>query len=364
LGSKEIRTSRDVNSENESKSREKGEPKNSAGTFFERGVRNMGPWMMKAATAVLAVQAVGASGLEGRSLMSESSALAPRGGKELTDRTSSSLVASEQRANFIEGLPERKLSQDTAGPSDPDGTNKNLGVPDEDSPLRKLWPHLAEDIDKWAREGKQASKDLHQGEAQGKDERETALDFRSRKVTPSGETARSAMDVPSSQRGQDKSKGVEDLELSKEEIESLKSFNASLNERPKALKGFRKLSNNKKFMEAVNDLKQDKEFRERALSELKNEESVRKAISLLENSPAASDACVTWYRAYKSWDHTTYNECCKDAVGTPHCDNTTRYDVKNVMIWTAGTVAVCIGLLCCSACTCPEALAEAARQDS
>ncbi len=281
----------DVNSENESKSSEKGEPKDGSGTASDKmrkyvGVAFAGAYRL--GLAVLAVQ--GASGIsraEGVSPPGASdTALALGGGKELTDRPSSSLAVPEQRANCIEGLPERKLSQDTPGSSDPDGTNKNLGVPDEDSPLRKLWPHLAEDIDKWAREGEQASKGLHQGEGQRKDDRETALDFRSRKVTLGEKTSRSVTDAHPDQLKQDKSERAESLKLSREEFDTLRTCAAFLKEHPEARKCLQMVQNDKEVMGGINDLIQDEGVRRCVISELKNKENVERAILLWENPKA------------------------------------------------------------------------------
>ncbi len=197
MGFEEIRMSGDVNSEHESKSSEKANSKDGCDTDFDKmqkyiGVAFAGAYRLGVAALAVQVAFSGISCVEGVSTPEASgSALVPMDSKGLTDQRPSFQVAPDQRANCIEGLPERKLSQDTAGSSDPDGTNKNLGVPNEDSPLRKLWPHLAEDIDKWAaREGEQASKGLHQGEGQETPSEKTPPDLHSKKITPSEKAAR------------------------------------------------------------------------------------------------------------------------------------------------------------------------------
>ena len=264
-----------------SKSSEKGEPKKGGSTFLERAKNYMPAWERptlkatleagaKVATFALAVQAVGASGLEGRSLMSEASdtPLALRGGK---DQTSSSLVALEQ-ANFRD----KSLTAPSVSASQQEWVYKGPSV-------EEIWPNVHKE---YVGKIEEASKGLHQGEAQGKDGRETALDFHSRKVTPGGETARSAMDVPSSQRGQDKSKGVEDLELSREEFDTLKTCAAFLKEHPEARKCLQMVQNDKEVMGEINDLMQDEVVRRCVISELKNKENVERAILLWEDPKA------------------------------------------------------------------------------
>ncbi len=283
---KETGMLKDINGENGSKFREKGESKEGGKTFLERAKKHIGAWGMAGlvktavdfSVAAMAVQGAfsGISRVEGVSMPEASGpALALRGSKSLTDQKPSFQVAPNQRANFI------------------DKNRTVLDVPTprpltECSPLDKLWPHLAEDIDKWAREGEQTSKGLPQGEAQGVDDGKTPLEFRSRKVTPGGETARFATDAHPDQLKQDKSKGVEDLELSEEEIDSMKSFADSLKEHPKAVRGFRKLLNDEEVMKGVSNLMKDEEFKNYAFSELKKKGSVEQAISLLGSGQAAS----------------------------------------------------------------------------
>jgi hypothetical protein len=281
---KETGMSREVNSESESKSSEKGEPKKGGKTFLERAKNYMPAWEMptlkaaievgaKAATFALAVQAVGASGFESRSLMSESSdsALAPMDSKGLTDQKPSFQVAPNQRANFIgTSLPEPYVP--------PEGFSSYKGPA-----IKDIWRNAHKEYVEGVEE---APEGLHQGEAQGKGERETALDFRSRKVIPGGEMARSAMEAPVPQQGQDKSKGVEDLELSREEIGTLKSFADSLKEHPEARKCLQKVRNDKETMDSIKDLIQDEEVRRCAISELKNKGNVEQAILLWEKPKA------------------------------------------------------------------------------
>ena len=114
MGIRETRMPGDVNSENESKSSEKGNSKDGCGIDFDKmrkyiGVAFAGAYRL--GLAVLAVQ--GASGIsraEGVSTPGASdTALALRSGNDLTDRTSSSLVASDQRAKFIGNSPNRAV---------------------------------------------------------------------------------------------------------------------------------------------------------------------------------------------------------------------------------------------------------------
>ena len=90
-------------------------------------------------------------------------------------------------------------------------------------------------------------------------------------------------ETSSSQLEQDKSKEIEPLKLSNEDVGSLQSFANSLKKNKAALQGFRKLLNDKDTMEGMRDLMQNEEFRKRALSELRDDKSAEQAISLLEN---------------------------------------------------------------------------------
>jgi hypothetical protein len=277
--------------EKQSTSGEKGESKKSKEASYSDGARRgIGiafAGLLVGATGVAAFQMMGDR--EGRSLMSESSdtALALRG----SDSSSLTPAFSDQRTQFIgESLPV---------------------FPPNGSPLDKLWPHLAEDIDKWAREGEEASRGLHQGDAQGRDDGGTSQraekkvkipglpDVRSRKVTPGEKTSRSVTDAHPDQLEQDKSERAESLELSREEIDSLKSFATSLEKDKKAQQGLKEILNDKKAMEEVESLMGNKEFREHALLELKNKESVEQAVSLLkdkrviENIKQISEGMVT-----------------------------------------------------------------------
>jgi hypothetical protein len=96
------------------------------------------------------------------------------------------------------------------------------------------------------------------------------------------------MDTPSHQLVQDKSKRTEAPELSKEVIDSLKSFVDSLKQNDTARKGFMDVLNDPDAMKSVNALLKDKAFSKHVLSELKNEADVRKAISLLESGQPVS----------------------------------------------------------------------------
>jgi hypothetical protein len=88
--------------------------------------------------------------------------------------------------------------------------------------------------------------------------------------------------MPSGQLEQDKSKEIEPLKLSNEDVGSWQSFANSLEQNPAAQRGFRKLLNDKGAMDGMRNLMQDEEFRQHAISEMRNEKSVEQAISLLE----------------------------------------------------------------------------------
>ena len=373
---KETGMSRDVNSESESTSRDKAEPENRTMTFEDRAARYMGSWSIAKTITMGLVAQVAFSGIsraEGVSPPGASGfALVPMDSKGLTDQRPSFQVVPDQRANCIEGLPERKLSQDTAGSSDPDGTNKNLGVPDEDSPLRKLWPHLAEDIDKWAREGEQASNGLHQGEAQGKDERETALDFRSRKVTPGEKTSRSVTEVHPNQLKQDKSERAESSEK-KETIwqdlnkmlntEEMREGIKKLMQNKTAMEIIDKATSNEKFMAGLNDLAQNDEakkalkammesegFKELAVSQLKDEAGVRRALKAVANGTLTNEC----YKAYKNFF--SYQECCHDQKDIPRCDENFRIDWKHTGELVGGLAGAAALAICCCCYCCIKAI--------
>jgi hypothetical protein len=163
---------------------------------------------------------------------------------------------------------------------------------------------------------------------------ETLPDFRSRKMTLGRKTSRSAMETPSRQLEQGKSKRTEAPELSKE---VLQSFVEALGENKEALQGFKKVLNDTEAMEGIKNLMEDKKFRKYALSELRSENSVKQAISLLENN-----TCVTPYRAYVHWAHSYYRNCCKDeAGGTPVCGEK-KEDWANIVRNTAIAVSVVV----------------------
>ena len=189
MGINETGMSRDVNSENKSRPREKVESKEGGKTFLERAKKYMPAWErptlkatieagVKVATGLLAAQVAfsGISRAEGVSTPEASDTpLALRGGKDLTDRTSSSLVASEQRAKV--------MSESLRGPYVPPESFSSYKGP----AVKDIWRNAHKEYV----EGVEGTPEgLHQGEAQGRDDGKTVLDFRSRKVTPGGETAR------------------------------------------------------------------------------------------------------------------------------------------------------------------------------
>jgi hypothetical protein len=368
LGIKEVGMSGGVNSENKSKSSENGEPKKGGNTFLERAKSYMPAWEMptlkaaidagaKVATGVLAAQVAfsGINRAEGFSTHEASdTALALGGGKELTDRPSSSLVASDQRAKFIGKSP----------------TEPYVPVPQQEwvykgQSTKELWPDA---YDKYV-----GNEGLHQGEAQGKDERETVLDFRSRKVTPGEKTSRSVTDAHPDQLKQDKSERAESSEKKETTWQDLnKMLNTEemregikkLMQNKTAIEIIDKAINNEKFMagtkeimgkdkavQGLKELMQIEGFKDMAMSQLKDEAGVRRALSSVANG-TLTDACVSWYRGYR--DFFSYQGCCRDQGGIPHCDGNFKVDQKHVGIVVGSLVAAGVLCCCCAVCCCSK----------
>ena len=187
-------------------------------------------------------------------------------GKKLTDQIPSSLVAPDQGAGFI--------GKNLMEPYVPEAHSKAPTV-------EKLWPNLYEQMVKGSGEKEQASKNLLQGEAQGIRIKKKRVKIG--KTTPKEKTSQPAIETPSDKLEQGKSKEIEPLQLSKEDVSSLQSFAHSLEQNKAALRGFRKLLNDKMAVDGMRNLMQDEEFRKRALSELRDDKSAKQAISLLEN---------------------------------------------------------------------------------
>jgi hypothetical protein len=183
---------------------------------------------------------------------------------------------------------------------------------------------------------------------------ETLPDFRSKMMIPSEETSRSAMETPS---GQLEQKEIEPLQLSKEDVGSLQSFANSLEQNQAALRGFRKLLNDKGAMEGMRNLMQDEEFRRRALSELRDEKSVKQAISLLENE-VSNGTCTKWYKKYTNPGSVYYHECCKDE-GNNFCEENVKRDKGRLARYILGSIygytAVFWVYVCCCATRCCRA---------
>jgi hypothetical protein len=359
--------SRDVNSENASKPSEKGEPKKDGDTFLERAKNYMPAWerptlkatleaSAKVATGLLAAQVAfsGISRVEGGSTPEASdTALAQRVGKELTDRISSSLVAPEQ-ANFRD----KSLTAPSVSASQQEWVYKGPSV-------EEIWPNVHKE---YVGKIEEASKSLHQGEAQGKDGRETALDFHSRKVTPGEKTSRSVTEAHPDQLKQDKSERAESSEKKETtwqdfekmlNTEEMREGIKKLMQNKTAMKLIDKVTNNDKFMAGINDLVQNDEakkalkammesegFKELAVSQLKDEAGVRRALKAVANGTLTNEC----YKAYKNFF--SYQECCRDQQGIPHCDENFKIDQKHM--WElagpfagAGALAMGCGLYCC-----------------
>jgi hypothetical protein len=152
--------------------------------------------------------------------------------------------------------------------------------------------------------------DLPQGEAQGKDERETSLGFRPSKTTLGGEISQAPVDAPSDRLEQDKSEMVEYPEFSREEP----PFVSFLKKNEKAWQACEELANDEEVVECVCNLMKDRGFRSYALCEMKNEESVKGAASLLEEKSQESmkDALLSLEKVVSSLEKN--QESMKDAL--------------------------------------------------
>jgi hypothetical protein len=226
LGINENVIIKDANSENESKSSEKGEPKKGGDTFLERAKKYIGPWGMAAmntATIGLTLQGgLGIGGVKGFSMPeSPGSALALRGSDNSTGLTP---PFPNQRTWFIgNSQSERSV------PSDKGYKEKNPSWHFDQREAQGTSGGETFQEDREKVEGFPVGKRTRVARRQ-----EARSDIRSRKVTPRRESMRKN---PSCQLERSEGKGRETLELGKGVIADFDS----LEENKAIQKGFQEM---------------------------------------------------------------------------------------------------------------------------
>jgi hypothetical protein len=347
----DIRVSKDTDVQRQLQERNQNKGENQGNGWLRRVVKSIG--------VAYLVTSAGLQGAESHPLLSESPAYA--GSTNLTDRVPPPLPPSSERfrsipardfQSFLLQRSQRTSSRETSQPAD----NLSSSQQAQGIRLRKK-VRLA-----------------------------SSLDVRSGKMIPRGETSQSAMETLSRQLEQGENKRTESLKLSKEQIDSLQSFVGSpekketawqdlkkmlknkevregmkklmqhdkaiavigeVMQNDKAMAGIRKLMQNDESIQSIKKLMQHEGFKDLARSELKDEAGVRRALLSLANG-TFTDACVTWYRANDGW--LRYQECCRDEVGTPHCDGNSKINWKHVGPLVGSLCGAAV--LCCSCAIC------------
>ena len=346
MGNRDVKVSKcdSVEGKLQGKNKTKGEDQRTSWAW--RMARGMGVAFLTASVC--------SQGAEGRPLVPESSssALALRDSDNARGLTP---AFSDQGVRFIgNSQSERSVPAIPEAFSHPNGPT-----------VQEIWPSLGKAVAEHFEE--EASKGLHQGEAQRRYDGEIALDFRSRKVTLGEKTSRSATDAHPDQLKQDKSERAESSEKKETTWQDLKKMfnNEEMRESIKqlmqnetAMTLLYKATNNDTVIAAINDLAQNdaaikgmKElmqvegFKELAVSQLQDTAGVRRALKAVANGTLTNEC----YKAYKNFF--SYQECCRDQKGIPRCNENFRIDWKH----TGGLVGGLAGagvLACCCAIRC------------